>query len=66
MQYVKFKDRLQIWWTRSDSNRPPHECESCALPDELRARKRERDARAKRAHIFVDHRGIEPLTSSMP
>ena len=25
------------WWTLSDSNRPPPECKSGALPDELRA-----------------------------
>jgi hypothetical protein len=26
------------WWTRSDSNRPPPQCDCGALPDELRAR----------------------------
>src|SRR5262245_8035421 len=26
------------WWTRSDSNRPPPQCDCGALPDELQAR----------------------------
>ena len=25
----------EIWWSRTDSNRPPQQCECCALPDEL-------------------------------
>ena len=28
---------IREWWTLSDSNRPPPECKSGALPDELRA-----------------------------
>ena len=32
------KVKKNCWWSRSDSNRPPQQCECCALPDELRPR----------------------------
>ena len=32
---VLSRNRLQIWWSRSGSNRRPQRCERCALPTEL-------------------------------
>ena len=34
---VPSKTANSIWWTIPDSNRSPHPCHGCALPDELMA-----------------------------